>query len=509
MELCRLQPAFVRSVSGSGPGEARLSGIPLTPPTKDKVDKNNSGSKGSQPSVLARIRHIAGIDRAVAFTVMARGWSTIGGVLTVVLIARFLSSAEQGYYYTFASLIALQIVFELGFSFVILQLAAHEFVRVSVAPNGQISGDPVAHSRLASVLQKSVKWYSIAAILMAATLLPAGSYFFSVHRQISQPVHWGGPWACVVIAAIFTFQIDPVCSFMEGCGLVPQVARMRFTQAITGSLLAWTALILHHGLYAPAMMLTGQAIAGMTFLYSRKGLLLPLLRHRVGKFAIDWRTEILPFQWRIAISWLCGYFIFQIFNPVLFAYRGAAAAGQMGMSLSIASALSGIAVSWMSTKASPFGGMIAHADYANLDRLFRRTLIQSTVLLACGACVVLIGLAIARETLPRFAMRVLPEPVFAVLLATTLLNHIVFSEAIYLRAHKKEPFLILSVVVGILTASSTLITARPWGATGVTVGYFFTSGVVGLSFGSFIFLKKRREWHSQDMTDLAGEVTHS
>ena len=66
-------------------------------------------------SRVARIRHwirrVLGLDRAVGFTVLARFWSSAAGLVTVALIARFLSPAQQGYYYTFGSLVALQIVF--------------------------------------------------------------------------------------------------------------------------------------------------------------------------------------------------------------------------------------------------------------------------------------------------------------------------------------------------------------------------------------------------------------
>ena len=56
-------------------------------------------------------RHVVGFDRAVGFSVLGRFWSSAAGLVTVALIARFLSSVEQGYYYTFGSLVALQIVF--------------------------------------------------------------------------------------------------------------------------------------------------------------------------------------------------------------------------------------------------------------------------------------------------------------------------------------------------------------------------------------------------------------
>src|ERR1700689_3575930 len=100
-------------------------------------------------SGIARIRHwlrtVLGLDRAVGFTVLARFWSSAAGLLTVFLIARFLSPAEQGYYYTFGSLVALQIVFELGFSLVILQMASHERAHLAVSVDGIVSGGAAPH----------------------------------------------------------------------------------------------------------------------------------------------------------------------------------------------------------------------------------------------------------------------------------------------------------------------------------------------------------------------------
>lgn len=90
-------------------------------------------SPASNTSWIARLRGVLGLDRAVAFTVLARGWSSLAGVGTLTLIAHFLSPAEQGYYYTFYSLVALQIVFELGFSVVILQTASHEAAHLTIA----------------------------------------------------------------------------------------------------------------------------------------------------------------------------------------------------------------------------------------------------------------------------------------------------------------------------------------------------------------------------------------
>jgi hypothetical protein len=445
-------------------------------------------------------KRFLGIDRAIAFTVLARSWSIVSGAVTVLIIAKFLSPVEQGYYYTFSSLVAMQVVFELGFSFVILQLAAHESSRLTISPHGKIIGDAEAHSRLASVLQKSVRWYSVAAVLMGSALSLAGFRFFLTHRQSTPPLSWQIPWVCLVIAVVFTFQMDPVFSFLEGCGLVAQVARMRLTQAVAGTVFAWTALTHHLGLFAPAGVICGQAVAGFAFLVSKRHLLLPLLRRNPGISVVGWRSEIWPFQWRMALSFFCSYFIFPLFNPVIFAYRGAAEAGRMGMSLTVCSALGTVAYAWINTKASPFGNLIARRDFVTLDRVFFRTLVQSSVLLLVGDAAFLGALFELQRFVPRLASRMLPLPVFAVLLAAVFLNHLLYSQALYLRAHKSEPLLSLSVLVSTVTACCTVVTGRLWGASGVTISYFVTGGILYLSGGTYIFAKCRRLWHAPTET---------
>ena len=454
--------------------------------------------------LFARIKQLTGVDRAIAFTVMARFWSAFAGVVTIFLIARFLTPAEQGYYYTFSSLVALQIVFELGFFFVILQLAAHERSGLVIFDDGHIEGDAIAHARLASVLQKSVRWYSIAAILMACVLLPVGIHFFTVHHGMSsQTLGWRMPWIFLVLAAIVTFQMDPIFAFLEGCGYVADVAHMRLGQAILAGSLAWSALLLHRGLFAPAMAITGQAVYGIGWLLiRRRHLIFGLLKHKTGKNHIAWISEVWPFQWRIALSWLCGYFISQLFNPILFAYQGAVAAGRMGMSLSITSSIGAVALAWMNTKAAPFGHLIAQKKYEDLDILYFRTLKQSALLLASCACILFICLEFASDHFPKYAGRVVAPWAFGLLLLTAIASHITFSEAIYLRSHKQEPFLIVSVVNAILVGSSAYFLGKYYGANAVIVGYMLGQGVVGIALGTYIFVTKRRMWHAPSLEQL-------
>jgi len=451
-------------------------------------------SSGTAP-IRYWLKKVLGVDRAVGFTVLARSWSSTAGLVTVALIARFLSPAEQGYYYTFGSLVAIQMIFELGFSFVILQLASHERAQLSISSEYEISGDAIAHARLASVIQKSVRWYSVAAVLMAAVLLPVGFYFFATHDHVGHAVSWRLPWCFDALMAVLNFQLDPLLSFLEGCGYVPQVARLRFMQSVTGSLLAWAALASHHGLFAPSMMLLGMASASIVFLFGKRRLLFGLLKHPAGANRIHWTREVWPFQWRIAVSWFCGYFIFWLFNPVLFAYRGPVEAGQMGMSLSLANAILNIAVSWVSTKSAPFGTLIARKEYRRLDQTFFQALSQSIVVSVAGALTAWLGCLYLNLHHIRFAQRLLDPSSIAMLMLYMITNVIIFAEAYYLRAHKQEVFFVNSLVGAVIVTACTLIFGRFYGATGIVVSCCL-GNVGGLIWATYKFRKYRKLWHA-------------
>lgn len=155
-------------------------------------------------------------------------------------------------------------------------------------------------------------------------------------------------------------------------------------------------------------------------------------------------------------------------------------------------------MAWMNTKSSPFGYIIAQGKYRELDQLFFRTLKQSMVLLLIGIGMFFSFLLYAARHYPKYASRVLTPWAFGFLLLGVVVNHILTSEALYLRAHKQEPFFVVSIVGAILIAISTYILSRYGNVNMVAVGYFFSGGVVGMIMGNYIFIKKRREWHSHN-----------
>jgi hypothetical protein len=444
-------------------------------------------------SRAAALLRKAGVDRAVGFTVLGRGWSALSGLGTLLLMTRFLSPVQQGYYFTFGSVLGLSVFFELGLSLVLIQFASHERASLEWTAEGTLEGDPAAKARLASLLRRSLKWYAVAAGLLAIVLLPVGFVFFSRHPNPG--VTWQVPWIWIVLVTSLTVALTPVLAILEGCGLIAKIARLQMWQNFAGSLLLWLVLIRHGGIYSAPVTNTVVLAAQLVWVGTRqKAFLKDLLQYRGHAAQIDWRGEVWPLQWKIALSYISGYLIFQLFNPLLFATRGAAAAGQMGLSLALMGAIGTIALAWVATKTAPFGVLIARKEYGELDRLFFPCLWQSLTLV-CIACSLVWGVSwLLQSAHFPIGSRLLPPLPLGFLALAAVANHVVFAEAIYLRAHKQEPLLVLSVGVACLLAVSLGLVAKPFGAAGMMLCYFLIC-TVAMGMATGIFRAKRRQWH--------------
>jgi hypothetical protein len=267
---------------------------------------------------------------------------------------------------------------------------------------------------------------------------------------------------------------------------------MRLRQSLAGMVLAWTAMLLHQGLYAPALVIAGQVAVGLFFLATHRRLLTGLLRHPVCDTSICWISEVWPFQWRIGVSSMCAYFTMQIFIPILFALRGPVEAGQMGMSLSITGYMTSLVLPWTSTKATPFGRLIAERKFQGLDRLFLRTLGQSLTVFVLIAFAADLGAALLTTAAPRLAVRMVSPELFAMLVLAAGAKCVVQSLGTLLRSFKREPFLAQSLAVASITLALAGLTASRWGNTGVTFSYLAVTLGIALPSALTIFARARR-----------------
>lgn len=403
-------------------------------------------------NLLRRVWAAAHLDAQVLPTLLFRGWSTIAGASTVLLLALWLTPVQQGYYYAIASVLALQIFFELGLNQVIMQLVSHEAAHLEQNKDGSLAGGASELGKLASLARMLRRWYAVAALLFAVLGGLGGGFFFAANSAL--PVtDWLGIWCVVIIATAANLWLSPGLAVMEGCGKTGEVARHRLNQSMLGYVALWILLCLGAGLWAVVAVPVVSAVCTFRWL-AIHGTTLQWLKSLAPDESnkLSWRVDVFPLQWRIALSWASGYFIYYIFTPILFATQGAVEAGRFGMAMTVFSAVSTLGMSWVNAKAPYFTMHISRNEKSALNALFKNTLSRAVLVTAilCGG-VVVVAWVLTRLKVSSMS-RLASLDVLLVLALVAVVNCAVSAAAIYMRAHRQEPMLTISVVTGCLTA---------------------------------------------------------
>ncbi len=455
-----------------------------------------AGRTFAENSVLFLRR--VGLNRAVGYGVLTRLWSLAAGPITLLVIASRFSVEQQGFYYTISSLLALQVFFELGLMYVISQFVSHEFVSLAWGAGGQISGDMYSLGRLTALLGKSVKWFAVASALLIVIFIPAGLVFFNL-RHAEAGFDWQLPWILAVCGTALNLMAVPFMATVNGSGEVAAVNRREMLGAVTGSVLSWLVIGCGGSLYAVFAVTTGNAVISWYWLLREKPALLSLAWQQLfaakGSDRIDWWKEVWPMQWKMALSFASSYFMFQLFTPVLFHYRGAVEAGKMGMSLSVSNALLAASASWMSARYPEFGKITARREWGNLDRMFFLSFWQSMFVVITGAVVGWAAVSGLQEWYPRLGQRFIPGKQAALLFGAVCVQIAVNSFATYLRAHKQEPLVVVTVAASIVQGGATWYLGMKYGTLGVTTGFLAVNLLLVLPAVYLIWQRCRREWH--------------
>ncbi|MFK2305688.1 hypothetical protein ACIXN8_08680 [Bacteroides fragilis] len=183
----------------------------------------------------------------------------------------------------------------------------------------------------------------------------------------------------------------------------------------------------------------------------------------------------------------------------MFATEGAVIAGQMGMTLAALNGIQSLSLSWMTTKIPLYSGLIAQKQYRQLDIIFNRTLRQSVFINGVALFSMFIMIYFIRyyhfiigglDLESRF-LDYLP---MLLMMISLFINQFISSWAIYLRCHKEEPFLVNSIIGGILCCLSTVLLGKFFGVIGITSGYCLITFFL-VFWGYWIFKTKKQEWH--------------
>lgn len=442
----------------------------------------------SMSNTPQRLQTTGGLNFHVLNTLVFRCWSVAAGAVTVLLLPLWLSPVQQGYYFTFASIVSLQIFFELGLTQIVIQLVSHEVAHLKIANVDTLTGDEARLDRLSSLARLMRSWYRGSAALFLIVGGSVGAGFF--YYQGVEPIKvWLEVWIVLVLATAANILLCPYLAVIEGCGQVGQVSRLRLYQSVLGYSCLWSGLLLGFGLWV-TIAVPAVAAACTCYWVTSKGRMLRRLASRNINLTHQfvWRRDVLPLQWRIALSWISGYLIFNLFTPIVFSYHGATEAGRLGLALMIFSAISAIGMSWINANAPNLTMHIARGERNELKVLFRAAFIRSTVLVALLSIFLVLLAAYLSHYNFSSLVRLAPANVLIVLAVATIFNAMIFSMAAFMRAHREEPMVTQSVVVGILVAVSAY-TSSNHGVLDMMRSYMWVTIAVSFPWTGWLFLK--------------------
>jgi hypothetical protein len=388
------------------------------------------------------------INYHLLYTIILRVWGLAAGALTIILIPFCLTEIEQGYYYAFASILALQIFFELGLNQVIVQLVSNESAHLKFEQDGEIIGDIKRAGKLINLVILIRRWYTFVSLAFFLVSSLSGLYFFGYKNNGLSISQWCPPWIFVVALTSVNLLLSPRLAVIEGTGQVGDVARLRFYQSIIGSTILWMLLLNGVGLWSVIAIPFTSAVLTYFWLLRKKKWFLSLSSNAV----LSWQRDILPLQWRISVSWMCGYFIFNLFVPLVFSIHGAVEAGRLGISITIFNSIMGLGLSFISSKAPNFTMHISRKEYKEVNKLFifsTTMAVLSTFLIICFGALVLLFMEYYKFNLVN---RISDKYTLLWIGLGVILNTFIAASATYMRAYLKEPMLLPSVVGAVITS---------------------------------------------------------
>ena len=453
-------------------------------------------------SIFKTVTRKIGIDGAIAYSSLARIIQAAANFIVLFFIASLLSPAEQGFYYTFGSIASIQVFFELGFTGIMTQYVAHEAVHLKLNEGNSYEGEEKYISRLAYLIRFCFKWYTVITVLFFIIVVIVGFIFFERYDVDGETVSWKGAWVLMSVATAIKLFQTPFNSVLIGLGKVKEMNQVLFFQQLFVPLSLVLCLYFNLKLYSVGISILVGAFVWFAYILFTPSfrILLYLWRYYISE-KVSYMKEIFPYQWKIALSWISGFFIFQLFNPVLFATDGAVVAGQMGMTISVLTGVQSLALSWQNTKIPKYSGLIELKQYHELDFLFNLTTRQMTFIslflnaLLVGFIIIVNHFNIVLLGID-FSSRFLSVGMFCIMTLAIFLNQLIYSWATYLRCHKQEPYLVLSVVEGVLCLLSTLFFGKWFGLKGIVLGYI-TIIIFQTIWAYYIFVTKKTEWHQQ------------
>ena len=332
-------------------------------------------------------------------------------------------------------------------------------------------------------------------------LIPVGLSLLSVADMSSD--HYYPQWICASMLAGTIISLQVYWSVLEGFNQVEAYYRFRSVQTVLGSAMLWLTILLGYELWAIVLSLGMQLLAAVYFLLRRFAPVFRALFQR-GKFKQPnsaLAKEIFPFQWRVAVSFVSGYFCFTVQTPLAMYFFGEETAGQVGMTWQLTGIVSTIAGAFIVPMGPRLAMAVKNIDRDQVRHVFRLMHILSTAVAMLLAVGLLIGFLTVEylgiDALTKVKQSLADRDVLLFFLLGQLCVVLMLPSGYYFRAHKDWPLTLLSLLSAIFNVFISIILMKLFGIIGLAVG-FALSQLFSMPLLYYIFRRREVVYHQRE-----------
>lgn len=440
---------------------------------------------------MKKVLNSLGIDGAIFWSIVNKGFGFIKGPLNIFIILKFLTLEQQGFWYTFTNLSALTILADLGFASIITQFVSHEVAKLKIE-NGIVSGTEFQLDRFYSLVHFSFKTYLFITLIAELFLLIGGYIVFykSDNAQIFNA------WVMYTLVSSLGLFLSLFQSIYQGLDKVKIVQQNALLYSIISTIVIWICLFLKLNIWS---LVIGSLIGipfALFFLYSdNKIFWIQTIKYKQIK-GHSFFKEVLPLQIKYSISFASSYLITYLYVPTIYKSIGGIEAAKFGMTLAILGVVSLVSINWIITKTPKMNMLVALGKMSELNILFQKSFRNSILFYTLMSILFLLFVYSLEKFDYLYKNRFLDINKTFILLICNLIALITTSFSTYLRAFKKEPFVtynLLNAIITVYLLYSFLVINKNLNA---FLNYMLMFNIFFmLPIGAIIFFKYKKQYN--------------
>ena len=412
--------------------------------------------------------------------------------IIILLITKKMSPEEQGYYYTFLSLVALQSFFELGLFTYVLNKSSAFFSDLQEFNIRFLEQSGIVKSNLAMLYRMTRKIYFIITFLFLICIGCFGLVFFA-DSNILEINHTQWVWlGFTILCAIQLFYLG-LNGFLEGCGQIERMEKFKLIAFILSSITLIASLGLGLGLVSLCLSFIPRVLKDVYLIHFVFGKEFKLLACTKSSTSFSFMTSVAPMQFRLAISGIFSYLQYNALVPMVFTVLGPAHAGIIGVGLQVTSFLQQILTRWTHIQQPRMAKLVSLKKFSELDALVKGVQALTIKL----SVLMILGFILLFTILKAFEVQILDRvPNFVVFLMLIVAASAYGQASIrvgYLRAFVEERAYVMSVISSVANAVICYVLLEHIGLYAVSFSYLFAILFVALPWSQFLVRRKKDE----------------